>query len=120
MQADSRQKPLLVVASVKAVNTKSRIHKANKQAANKVYGTIKRKSTTRAPKSRLTDEQRRKLKQVRTSEERQRRKKLGLSREYPNVATEVQTLCPARAGIDRCCRWSGTVVEWFHQLYGDP
>ena len=77
-----------------AGNTKSRTRKVSKQTTKKGSGTAKRKSAIRAPKPKLTDEQKRELRRVRAAEERQRRKELGLCRDCPNVAIEGQTRCP--------------------------
>jgi len=76
-----------------AGNNKPRVRKASKQTVKKGSGTVKRKNATRAPKPKLTDEQRRELRRVRAAEERQRRKELGLCRDCPNVAVEGQTRC---------------------------
>ena len=62
----------------KAGNIKSRIRKVSKQTTKQGPSTIKRKSAIRAPKPKLTDEQKRELRRVRAAEERQRRKELGL------------------------------------------
>ena len=51
-------------------STKSRNRRVSKQATNKSSGTMKRKSTIRAPKPKLTDEQKRELRRVRASEAR--------------------------------------------------
>ena len=80
-----------------AGNTKSHIRKTSKQTVKKGAGATKRKSATRAPKPKLTDEQKRELRRVRAAEERQRRKELGLCRDCTNVAIEGQTRCPDRA-----------------------
>ena len=75
-------------------NTKSRTRKVSKQTTKKRASAVKRKSATRAPKPKLTEEHKRELRRVRAAEERQRRKELGLCRDCPNVATEGQTRCP--------------------------
>ena len=76
-----------------AGNIKSRIRKVSKQTTKQGPSTIKRKSAIRAPKPKLTDEQKRELRRVRAAEERQRRKELGLCRDCPNTAIAGQTRC---------------------------
>ena len=77
-----------------AGNTKSPTRKVSKRTANKGPGTIKRKSAIRAPKPKLTDEQKRELRRVRAAEERQRRKELGLCKDCKNLAIPGKTRCP--------------------------
>ena len=77
-----------------AGDTKSRVRKASKKAVRKGAGAGKRKSATRALKPKLTDEQKRQLRRVRTAEERQRRKELGLCRDCNNLAVPGKTRCP--------------------------
>ena len=77
-----------------AGNTKSRTRKASKKTVKKGSGTVKRRSAARAPKPKLTDEQKRELRRVRAAEERQRRKELGLCRDCKNLAVPGKTRCP--------------------------
>ena len=77
-----------------AGNTKSRVRKASKKTVKKGSGASKRKSSTRALKPKLTDEQKRELRRVRAAEERQRRKELGLCRDCKNLAVPGKTRCP--------------------------
>ena len=76
-----------------AGNTKSRTRKVSKQPTKKAASAVKRKSAIRAPKPKLTEEQKRELRRVRAAEERQRRKELGLCRDCPNCAIAGQTRC---------------------------
>ena len=75
-----------------AGNTKSRVRKASKKTVKKGSGASK--STTRALKPKLTDEQKRELRRVRAAEHRQRRKKLGLCRGCKNLTVPGKTRCP--------------------------
>ena len=77
-----------------AGNTKSRVRKASKLIVKKGAGATKRKSTTRPPKPKLTDEQKRELRRVRAAEKRQRRKELGLCRDCKNLAVPGKARCP--------------------------
>ena len=77
-----------------AGNTKSPTRKVGKWTANERSGAIKHKSAIRAPKPKLTDEQKRELRRVRAAEERQRRKELGICRDCKNLAVTGKTRCP--------------------------
>ena len=61
-----------------AGHNKSLSHKVSKRASNKRPGAIKRKSAIRAPKPKLTDEQKRELRRVHAAVELQQRRELGL------------------------------------------
>ena len=77
-----------------AGNTKSRTRKVSKQNTKKTARALKRKSAFRAPKPKLTEEQKRELRRVRAAEERQRRKELDLCRDCKNLAVPGKTRCP--------------------------
>ena len=81
-----------------AGNTKSRVRKASKQTVKKESGASERKCITHALKPKLTDEQKRELRQVRAAEERQRRKELGLCRDCKKLAVPGKTRYPDCAG----------------------
>ena len=85
-----------------AGNTKSRVRKASKKTVKKRSGAGKRKSTTRAPKPKLTDEQKRELRRVRAAEERQRRKELASAGIVPTQPSPGKPAAPtARRSTER-------------------
>ena len=73
---------------------RSKARKAAKPTRKARVGTAKRKTSTKTTKPRLTDDQKRELRNVRAAEERQRRKELGLCRDCPSKAIKGQTRCP--------------------------
>lgn len=77
-----------------AGSAKSRTRIVSKLNTKKVSSTVKGKSPVRAPKPKLTDEQKRELRWVRAAEEGERRKEVGLGRDCKNPAVSGKTRCP--------------------------
>ena len=64
-------------------------------------GTANHKSATKPAKPRLTEEQKRELRRVLATEDRQRRKELGLCKDCPARAIKGKTRCPSCAARHR-------------------
>ena len=76
-----------------AGNTRPHKRKATKLAPKTRADVAKSKPATKATRTTLTDEEKREFRRVRASEDRQRRKELGLCKDCPTKAIEGQSRC---------------------------
>ena len=77
-----------------AGNTRPRKPKNTNPDHKEANTTAKPKKPTQTKSPKLTPDQNKEFKRVRATEERQRRKELGLCQECPNQAIKGQTCCP--------------------------
>ena len=74
-------------------NTRPKKPKHTKPGRKTRAGTANHKSATKPAKPRLTEEQKRELRRVLATEDRQRRKELGLCKDCPARAIKGKTRC---------------------------
>ena len=82
-------------------NTRPKKPKHTKPGRKTRAGTANHESATKPAKPRLTEEQKRELRRVLATEDRQRRKELGLCKDCPARAIKGKTRCPSCAARHR-------------------
>ena len=75
-------------------NTRPQKRESTNPRSETRAASAKRRPTAKPTRPRLTEEEKRELRRIRASENRQRRKELGLCKDCPNQAIKGQTRCP--------------------------